>query len=138
MEYTVPVDDDTVSEIVRKSLQEMIDINLRDGDDDLENRALIASMMIVLEYYSTKDQYESFVEEMRDELIDFTSYVEQDISDIETENDDDGSLIINMNVTDDVANRLASLGVEFLIMKEALGATSTDQLLAWAEAGKGK
>lgn len=70
MDYTVKVDDDQVSELVRMSLAESLEMKLRGGDkDDNHERAMIASLILTHEYYSTAEQHEQLMSELMDDML---------------------------------------------------------------------
>lgn len=139
MDYQIPVDADTVSELVRSSLEEMLDINLHSGEDDEYTRALIASMMIVLEYYSTKEQYEEFLYEQEEQIRafnDLLSSPSRGINNVETVEESDGSLTISFNADDATRDQLAAKGVEYSVLRGILDYPSLDDLIRWAQRGK--
>lgn len=139
MDYQIPVDADTVSELVRSSLEEMLDINLHSGEDDEYTRALIASMMIVLEYYSTKEQYEEFLYEQEEQIRafnDLLSSPSRGINKVETVEESDGSLTISFNADDETRDQLAAKGVEYSVLRGILDYPSLDDLIRWAQRGK--
>lgn len=139
MDYQIPVDADTVSELVRSSLEEMLDINLHSGEDDEYTRALIASMMIVLEYYSTKEQYEEFLYEQEETIRafnDLLSAASRGINNVETVEESDGSLTISFNADDETRDQLAAKGVEYSVLRGILDYPSLDDLIRWAQRGK--
>ncbi len=142
MEYVVPVDDETVSEIVRKSLEEMLEINFRGDLDDIETQTLVVSMLFVHDYYSTREQRLSFLEEFEDEIreLNSTLVVEDDdvsgIYNVETETADDGSLTISFDASPDVVESLQSKGMEYAIIRSILGDPTAEELIRWAERGK--
>ena len=148
MDYTVTVNEDDVSEIVRLSLEEMLSINLASGDDSEYTTALIAAMVVVHDYYSTKEQHEALLEAHSEELSRYDSFVEDwfdrhsdivrksGVSNLSVTDEDDGSATVSFDADIETINRLASKGVEYCVLREMLGGASASDILRWAVTGK--
>lgn len=139
MDYTVKVDDDAASELTRENIADSLERVLRIGDDDEHGRALIASLIIVHEYYSTVEQHAQLMEELKDDIMEFNDVlVEQEryqpVADVVDHSD--GSAMITVDVDAVTANRLASKGIEYAILQEILGHPSTEDIIRWVERGK--
>lgn len=141
MEYHVSVNEDDVSEIARLSLQESLSLNLAtigNNPNDYE-KALIAGLFVVLDYYSTKEQLEAFDAEESEALDEFNELLlnqEGNISNVETVEESDGSLTISFDVDEGARDHLAAKGAEYTILMAVLGNPSPDDVIRWAERGK--
>lgn len=145
MTYTLELDDDTISEITRQSLEESVihkaeDVKANNYDNDEELQTLLF-LLGSLHYYSTKEQYESFC--AKHQVLDIVRDLEKEIKSAEkqsmnvtTEENDDGSLTINLDANDEMINRLASNGLEYSIIKGILNTQDASDILMWAERGK--
>lgn len=146
MTYTVEVDEDQMSELTRINLAESLERVLALGDDDEHTRALVASLVIVHEYYSTVEQHQQLIEELNDDLLAFDNRLIDDIMADKNSDDgfdvvdiiehEDGSATINVDVDSEMLNQLASKGIEYTILQEMLGHPSMDEILRWIERGK--
>lgn len=149
MDYTIELDNDTISEIVRKSIEEMFEINIRDvSDSDIEGQSLLAAMFILHRYYSTVEQHGEFVSEFAQEILELHDLINNDLTviedfdqtddvwNVETVEDVDGSLVITLDASPAAVDRLAGKGIEYSVILGALGDPTSEQLLRWAERGK--
>ena len=139
MDYKIKIDDDTVSEIVRKSLEEMIYIKLRNDFEEEGQAEIVLSMLIVHEYYSTKQQHIAFISQIDEEIRELFCLLDTKrygITNVETTEESDGSLSISFNASDEALKVLASKGIEYAVLSATLGNPTTDQLLEWAMKGK--
>lgn len=140
MEYTVPVDSDAVSELVRQSLEESIDLNVRSGDESIEGSALLISLVVAHEYYSTHEQHQALLAEYGSD-VDATvtlveNHLEYGIHNVETSENEDGSLTFSFDASDEEIQQLASKGAEYAVLMAVLGNPSSDDLIRWVERGK--
>ena len=148
MNYTVTVNEDDISEIVRLSLEEVLSINLLSGDDTEYTTALVAAMVIVHEYYSTASQHEDLLAEYDEEFSRYNTYVkdlfsdkpvtsqEDSVSNISVINEEDGSATISFDADLSTINMLAAKGAEYCILQSLLDGASTSDILRWAERGR--
>lgn len=141
MGYLVTVNEDDASEIVRLSLQKSLSSNLAsvgDKPDEYES-ALIAGMFVVLQYYSTKEQFDAFVEEENDAFAEFNDLLlgqKSGISNLETVEESDGSLTVSFDANEETRDRLAAKGVEYSVLLGILGTSSIDEIIRLVERGR--
>ncbi len=141
MGYLVTVNEDDASEIVRLSLQQSLSSNLAsvgDNPDEYES-ALIAGMFVVLQYYSTKEQFDAFVEEENDAFAEFNDLLldqKSGISNLETVKESDGSLTVSFDANEETRDRLAAKGVEYSVLLGILGTSSIDEIIRLVERGR--
>lgn len=141
MEYRVSVNEDDVSEIVRFSLQESLSSNLATvGNDPSEyEKGLIAGLFLVLDYYSTREQFEAFANEESKAFDEFNELLldqKSGISNLETVEESDGSLTVSFDANEETRDRLAAKGVEYSILLSALGTSSIDEIIRLVERGR--
>lgn len=143
MAYMVEIDEDEAAELTRVNLAETLERALRISDDDEEGRALVAALVIVHEYYSTADQHQALIDELKDDLQQFDDRLVEDIMDVaygvknvDVTEHDDGTATISVDLDDQMMSYMASKGVEYTILQEMLGNPSMSDLLRWVERGK--
>ena len=145
MEYTVPVDSDAVSELVRQSLEESIDLNVRSGDESIEGSALLISLVVTHKYYSTHEQHQALLAEYGSDVDATVTLVEkhleyddqaEGVHNIETSENEDGSLTFSFDASDEEIQQLASKGAEYAVLMAVLGDPSPGDLIRWVERGK--
>jgi len=104
-------------------------MNLEEYDD--ESYDLVNSMLDVLEYYMS---YDDFVE-FKKTLPDCDNGVDEiAVTDI-TENED-GSANISVDIPMKDVSAFVSEGVKYVLMKSVFGNPSDDELVKWVERGK--
>lgn len=139
MAYTTEISDDAAAELTRLNLADSLERVLRMGDDDERGRALIASLILVHEYYSTVEQHAQLMEELKDDIMEFNDALveqEQRRPVVDVVDHSDGSATVTVDVDAVTANRLASKGIEYTILQEMLGHPSLGDILRWVERGK--
>lgn len=143
MVYTVTVGDDEVAELVRQSLEQSIDMNVRSCDGTEEGMALLASMMLVHQYYSTKDQHDAImgeygtdIERVMRQMVGTVEGEDSNSFDVDTIENEDGSLTISFDASDAEIHALASKGVEYNLLLSIFGNPDPEQLIRWVERGK--
>lgn len=139
MPYMTEIDDDAAAELTRLNLADSLGRVLGMGDDDEQGRALIASLIITHEYYSTVIQHEQLMEELKDDIAEFNEAIkpqEQNKLMVDITDHDDGSATITIDTDVETMSHLASKGIEYMILRELLGNPSVDDLIRWVERGK--
>lgn len=137
MEYTVKVDEDSVSELVRQSLADSLGMVLRD-EADHETKVLSTCLILAHEYYATAEQHAEMVAELQDDINEFDERYNQAYIDplIELQDEEDGGMTINIDADNAMVQRFAEQGVEYMLLQEMFGRPSMDDLIRWIEAGK--
>jgi hypothetical protein len=138
MEYTVTVDSDSVSELVRQSLADSLCVVASTHEVDYEGKALINSLLIVHEYYSTAAQHAELLDELQDDLQEFDVGLDFDTTDGDDFEiiEDEDSVTITLDGDSKTLEHLASKGMEYLILRQMFNNPSTDDLFRWIESGK--
>lgn len=137
MEYTVKVDGDSVSELVRQSLADSLSMVLRD-EADHETKVLSTCLILAHEYYSTEEQHTQMLVELQGDIDEFDERYNQAHIDplIDLQDEEDGGLTINIDADEAMVQRFAEQGIEYLLLQEMFGRPSMDDLIRWIEAGK--
>lgn len=143
MTYNLKLDADTIIDITRKSLEESIiykieDVKNNDNDEELQT---LMFLLGALHYYSIKEQYQSFcanhqINDIVNDLKKEVESAEKKSINVTTEDNEDGSITVNLDADDEMVHRLASGGLEYSIIKGILNTQSASDILEWAERGK--
>ena len=107
---------------------------------DKEESDILKCLLRVIEYYSLRDDYQTYYESIRPELefVLGTKEPSDDIIEVlDVKENKDGSADISFNIGNDMVATLVGEGLGFLMLKSVYSATTAD-IAAWCEAMKQK
>jgi hypothetical protein len=123
---------------VAETLKEYIEYHLENRELLDEDKEILISLLRVVEYMSLRGDYNTYYENKKDKIdialgtgkIAANSFTVTHINENE-----DGSANIEVEMGTEMRSKLLDEGLNFLLVKAALGGTTSD-ILTWATAGK--